>query len=161
MNKTYYCYNRSDNKLTNFTLINPNTKMVRNQFGMAEIEYLSPDMREEFVFRNGVLEATTKEEIDFLDHCVAQKSFKLLNGKMFDFWSGAVYLKTEQVKDEKTKTNTIIKTQDKFIIMEESAKLMSIDSFNQFFVKVGLPIPEEQKTKAELIEILKENGHIL
>ena len=80
---------------------------------------------------------------------------------MFDFWSGAVYLKTEQVKDEKTKTNTIIKTQDKFIIMEESAKLMSIDSFNQFFVKVGLPIPKEQKTKDELIEILKENGHIL
>jgi hypothetical protein len=108
-----------------------------------------------------VLDATTKEEIDFLDHCVAQKSYKLINGKMFDFWSGAVYLKTEEIKDEKVKTNTVVQTQDKFIIMEESAKLMSIEAFHNFFSKVELPIPSDSATKAELIQILKDNGHIL
>lgn len=161
MSKTYYCYNRSNQKLTNHTLINPNTKLVRNQFGLAEVELPDDNMRQEFFFKWGVLEAETKEEIDFLDHLVAGKPYKLKNGRMFDTISLFCTFKAEQIQEEKTKTNTVIKNVDKLVIMEESAKLMSIDAFNNFFVKVGLPLPTEQKTKVELIEILRENGHVI
>lgn len=161
MSRTYYCYNRSNNKLTNHTLINPNTKLVRNQFGLAEAEYTEDNMRPEFFFKSGIIEVETPEEIDFLNHLVSGKQYKLKNGRMFDTISLFCTFKAEQVQEENTKTTTVVKNVDKLVIMEESAKLMSIDAFNNFFVKVGLPLPTEQKTKVELIEILRENGHVI
>lgn len=161
MKKTYYCYNRSNNKLANHTILNPNVKLVRDSFGNAQHDFADDNMRPEFQFTNWVFEAETKEEVEFMDCYVAGKPYKLKNGRMFEPWLAAVYFKAEQIKEDETKQNTVIKNVDRIVIPEESAKLMSLDALRGMFDKMNLTLPDENKTKAELIEILRENKHII
>lgn len=50
MKKTYYCYNRSNNKLANHFILNPNVKLVRDSFGNAQHDFADDNMRPEFQF---------------------------------------------------------------------------------------------------------------
>lgn len=96
-----------------------------------------------------------------MDCYVAGKPYKLKNGRMFEPWLAAVYFKAEQIKEDETKQNTIIKNVDRIVIPEESAKLMSLDALRGMFDKMNLTLPDENKTKAELIEIMRDNKHII
>jgi len=158
--QTFYYYNTSNRKLTTHLILNPNRTLVRNQFGNPDVDFPDDNMRQEFFFDKGVLEANTQEEIDFLMHYVQRKPYKLKNGRMFEPWLAVGYFTTEQEVAENAKPKTITTQVEKIVIPEESAALMSIDRFKDIFNRAGLTYKDGME-KDELIAILKENGNIM
>lgn len=160
--RNYYCYNRGDGKPANHKFMNPNRTLVRNQItGQIDSDLTNDNMRDEFVFQNGVLTTETAEENALLDCYVSGKPYTMQNGRKFEPWLAACRFTNEETKDN-AKPKTIIETREKIMISSESLELMSLDRVRSLITeKIGIEIPEDKITMEDLVQILTENGHVI
>jgi len=157
--KVYYCYRARTNELCRYEVTNPNHTRVRNSLGGVEVD-LDESMRESFVFEDGILETDIKAEQDFLDCFVENRQYKCKNGRMFKPWLSVVEIRTDKKKDEK-ETKTVVETVQKVVIPETAIATMKIDEIKAIMRSANLADMATDRNKAELIQILKDNGNLI